>query len=314
MPFSKLKNKPNPNLAQETAQVFQFEAIGTQWTITIEQVISKPVSQELYRQIEKRINEFDVSYSRFRDDSLVTLMAKKVGKYKLPEDAEPMFELYAKLYELTNGTMTPLIGQLVSDAGYDAKYSLKPGALKPTPKWAEVMEYNFPYLNIKKPVLLDFGAAGKGYLVDIVAEIIEHSGISHFCINAGGDILNRNVSRALSRIGLEHPSELDEVVGIAHVNNNSICGSAPNRRIWSIYSHIINPDSHKSPKHIAATWVVAKNTLIADGLATALFFTDAAELQVIYDFEYVIINSDLSLQKSVNFPAEFFVKEFWPVK
>lgn len=308
MPLNKLKIKQKPRRLDLSNQIFKFEAIGTVWCITIERPISKTKSAGMLKDIKSRIDKFDLDYSRFRSDSLISSMAKEAGKYKLPGDAEVLFDLYEKLYKLSNGLMTPLIGQLLSDAGYDSDYSLKPGKLGLTPKWDKAIDYQFPYLLVKEPVLIDVGAAGKGYLVDIIAELIQENGIKQFCINAGGDILNRNVSSDLSRVGLEHPLQLDEVIGIADVVNKSICGSAPNRRTWSNFSHIINPSTKESPKDLLATWVIADTTILADGLATALFFIEPSKLQLYYNFEYAIVKNDLSLLKSANFPAEFFTK------
>jgi thiamine biosynthesis lipoprotein len=52
--------------------------------------------------------------------------------------------------------------------------------------------------------------------------------------------------------------------------------------------------------------VVAENGLLADGLSTALYFVEPDELAKHFDFEYAIVNEDMSLNYSPNFPAEFF--------
>jgi thiamine biosynthesis lipoprotein len=309
MPLSKLNSKPKPRLNHNEVHSFGFEAIGTQWQIIIEQPVNQTLLTDLITAIKARIERFDQHYSRFRSDSLVSSMAQKAGNYKLPEDAKPLFDLYRQLYDISEGRMTPLIGQLLVDAGYDAKYSLQPKALQATPKWSEALDYKFPELMVKQPVLLDLGAAGKGYLVDIVGRLIEAAGITQFCINAGGDILSHNVSAKLSKIGLEHPLELDQAIGLAKVSSGSLCGSAGNRRTWGGFHHIINPHTKNSPDHILAAWVVADTTLLADGLATALFFTEAPKLKDYFDFEHALISRDLSLEYSTNFPAEFFIEE-----
>ena len=40
---------------------------------------------------------------------------------------------------------------------------------------------------MKQAAMLDFGAAGKGYLVDIVGQVLENHGIKNYVIDAGGD-------------------------------------------------------------------------------------------------------------------------------
>ena len=98
----------------------EFEAIGTHWKIQIHDEISDSLRSDIFALVHKRIAEYDKNYSRFRSDSLVTEMSKQIGVYTLPNDAKPMFDLYEQLYRLTNGSVTPLIGNLLEESGYDA--------------------------------------------------------------------------------------------------------------------------------------------------------------------------------------------------
>lgn len=301
-------SSPKPPVSQtlQDGWHYEFEAIGTAWAIDVLEPVGKRLTATLIRTIDKLITDFDRNYSRFRDDSLVSTMARASGAYTLPKDAKPLLDFYENLYDVTGGAVTPLIGQTLSDAGYDATYSLQSGKLTVPPAWREVLDYNFPKLTIKQPALLDFGAAGKGYLVDLVAQCLQQYDIKNFCVDAGGDMVYRTTTNHALDVGLEHPADLTQAIGIAHIKNQSLCGSAGNRRSWGSYTHIINPHNLKSPKHIAGLWVTAASGLVADGLTTALFFTPAETLQKQYTFEYAIVYQDLSLEHSAHFPADFF--------
>ena len=286
---------------------FNFKAIGTTWRIDISEKMFEAAETELFSVIQARIDLFDKAYSRFREDSLVTKMSKESGIFELPEDAELMMSLYHDLYTLTGGLFTPMVGNILSDAGYDAGYSLhQKKELDVAPVWDEVMSYEHLSLTIKKPILLDFGAAGKGYLVDIIGELLEKKGIHEFYIDASGDILHKGQKGPI-RVGLEDPENAKRVVGVCELANASICGSAGNRRAWANFTHIINPLTLSSPTDIAAVWVVAETALVADALATCLFFVPAATLTDAYSFEYLIIKSDRSIEKSPGFKGELFL-------
>src|ERR1700733_4441864 len=110
--------------------IYAFEAIGTQWSIQSSDNISEHAEQALKKAIADRIEVFDKTYSRFRDDSLVSKASQSAGSLTLPEDAKQLFGLYRTLYQITEGAFTPLIGDVLTDAGYDAKYSLKPGKMR----------------------------------------------------------------------------------------------------------------------------------------------------------------------------------------
>ncbi len=285
-----------------------FKAIGTSWQIDIYQNIDQKKEAEIFSNIKDRIETFESNYSRFRDNSIVTKISKEESKgkiYELPDDAEKMFTLYHDLYVLTDGFFTPLVGNLLSDAGYDAKYSLeKQKELTTPPTWDEALEYHRNKLLVKKPVLLDFGAAGKGYIIDIVGELLENNNIYEYCIDAGGDILYKN--KTPIRIGLENPENTGQVIGVYTLNNGGFCGSAGNRRAWGKFNHIMNPKTLESASEIAAIWVTAESTMIADALTTCLFFIPAKTLARKYDFEYLLMHKDFSIEKSEGFSCEFF--------
>lgn len=309
MHLSKSKTRLKPSYTAAAATRFGFEAIGTRWTIDLYTLSTKAEQEELLAAIRQRIDDYDRNYSRFRSDSLVTRMSKAAGTYTLPPDGKKLFDLYRQLYDITSGKITPLIGGLLSDAGYDANYSLAPGELRQVPGWEDALDYAFPYLTMRQPVILDVGAAGKGYLADIIASLLEDKGVRNYCVNAGGDMAAHMPGGQQLHVGLEHPDNPGLMVGIAGLEQGSICGSAGNRRAWRGFHHIMDPDARRSPEHIKAVWVYAESALLADALSTCLFFVPAQELAAHFTFEYAIVYRDDSLERSARFPAQFFTTE-----
>ncbi len=287
---------------------FTFDAIGTHWQVDIYTQIASDEEVVLLQKIKDRIEIFDLAYSRFRKDSLVTRMSQSSGEYLVPDDAEHMLGLYRAFFELTDGQVTPLVGQVLSDAGYDAEYSFVEKHMVPAEHWDDVLIYEHPRLVLKKPAILDFGAGGKGYLVDIVSDLLEENGVSEYCVDASGDMRYRHTSENL-RVGLEHPENPDQVVGVATISNQSICGSAGNKRRWGRFHHVIHPEKLSSPEDILAVWVVADSTILADLLTTALFFVSATTLRQKFNFEYFLVRSDFAVEKSDGFMAEIFTRE-----
>jgi thiamine biosynthesis lipoprotein len=283
-----------------------FEAIGTHWKIAINDALTHKDEEMLLAQIRARIDEFDRDYSRFRADSLITRMSQEAGEYALPADAEPMLDLYRDLYALTGGLVTPLIGDVLIAAGYDAQYSLQPREMRPPPAWDEALEYRFPRLVMRQPAMLDFGAAGKGYLVDLIADLLKAVGVRSFLINAGGDLCVYDERGIAARIGLEHPEDPSLAIGVAEIHNRSICGSAGNRRAWGQFHHIINPHTLSPVRDTLAVWTVAGTTMLADALATCLFFVAPSVLSR-YPFEWLMMDRSGAIERSEHFPAELFL-------
>jgi thiamine biosynthesis lipoprotein len=286
-----------------TVRKISFDAIGTKWSIDITSVISSSNWVSLQLVIAERIEAFDAAYSRFRPDSLVSTMAKRPGEYELPPDGYRLLQFYNELYRATDGRVTPLVGKVLSDIGYDADYSLQPKAEPVSPPaWRDALDYTPDHIILKRPALLDFGAAGKGYLIDIIAGLLNFFGADSFVINAGGDMLHRGKNKDHITVGLENPLDTSQVIGTVSLGDMSLCASAGSRRKWSGYHHIIDPVSLASPQGIIATWVIAADTMTADGLATALFFTDPQKLMKKFDFSYALLDNHMELSYARDFP------------
>jgi thiamine biosynthesis lipoprotein len=286
-----------------------FEAIGTHWEIDIEQDLTAPELETLRTAVRERIEVFDHTYSRFRDDSLIMQLARKPGRVHLPDDAAALFDLYNQLFEATRGKVTPLIGDVLSAAGYDADYSLQPKDVIPTARqWGEAAHYSHPFLEATEPVIIDVGAAGKGYLVDIIGALLQENGVDNFLIDASGDILHHSTHDGTVRIALEHPSEPGQAVGVITLVDQSVCSSATGRRAWGGLHHVMDPDTATPVQDVIAVWVVAESAMLADGLATALFFTPADSLQEHFNFEFFLMKSDMSYERSSGLRAEIFAE------
>ncbi len=283
-----------------------FPGIGTQWTIDFLDEQWPQDFEYISKLVQDRVELFESTYSRFRPDSLVSQMSTHTGQYDLPSDAQAMFSLYQQLYQLTSGAFTPLIGQTLVQAGYDADYSFESTNLTPIPDLHSVLTYANSRLTIHQPHQLDLGGLGKGRLVDIVAQLLLDSGFQSFCVDAGGDIFYRSVENKSLRVGLEHPHNPQQVIGVTEICNQALAASSSNRRNWGKFHHIINPHSLSSPNEILATWVLAEQTIIADGLATCLFLVPPEKLVNHFQFEYLILNQDFTITKSQAFSAEIF--------
>ncbi len=211
------------------AHAVTFDAIGTRWSIRSDY----PLDTETITRVRERIDEFDRCYSRFRDDSYVCMVAGHPGQWPLPADAAPMFALYDRLDEITGGAVNPLVGSRMEFLGYDSSYRLRPaGAVttQRTPRWTEHVVWGDGVLRTTPGVgVIDVGAIGKGYLIDLVGGVLRSAGHQDWLIDAGGDILASGRPR---RIGLEHPYRLGEVIGVVTIQDEAICASGTARRAW----------------------------------------------------------------------------------
>lgn len=285
---------------------FAFDAIGTSWEINTPAALGPDTKKHVLVLAE----HFDSVYSRFREDSVLTRIAKAArgGTFSFPLDAVPMFDLYDRLHALTEGAVDPLVGRDLELLGYDRHYSLTPQkteAGSSRPIWSRDVMRDGRRLTTRKPLVIDLGAVGKGALVDIIADVLLAYGFEEIVVDGSGDMLHRGNTQLA--VGLEHPLDPGMVIGVVNLMNGSLCASASNRRRWGDnLHHVIDARTGKPTTEIIATWAIAADTATADGIATALFFDASPPLMATFDVSFVRMFADGRVEASDNFEGKLF--------
>ncbi|MFP1717159.1 FAD:protein FMN transferase [Gardnerella leopoldii] len=329
---------------------------------------SKPISQRVQKRIRAFVEEYESVLSRFREDSFVSRMARAEhgGEFEFPAWTQPLFAIYDEFYDATRGAFDACIGADLLALGYDNSVQFVPepagsankdsGSVSGSwskyrrslpVKWADISrDDSGTTLHTNQPVQLDFGAAGKGYFVDLVTQIIkeELSGDStansdspagcDFLVNAGGDMRacfseeNNQI-----KVALENPFDTTQAVGVASIASGALCASSAARKRWKvkdancladnafesnlIATHLINALDGVPSQKLSASWayIPAKTcafpTAYADALATALFVSQENDLQKIVQTtsaEFAVISPNHALRKTRAFPARFFAE------
>ena len=280
----------------------QLEAIGTSWSIET----PTPLSDKERQRIAADVAAFSDAYSRFDQQSTVSRAARQAGSFAFPDSIIPMMALYQTLYAATKGKVNPLIGASLEQLGYDQSYSLKPrGAAIPAPS-LDTVQVQGSVLTFRTPALLDIGAIGKGHLIDHIATSI---GARHstYVVDGSGDMAVHVATP--QTIGLEHPADSTRIIGIINLSQGALAASAPNRRTWGNGLHHIIDATTGAPANTGgvATWVGADSALLADGLASALFFAAPDTLQrYVGDFQYVIMREDGAVWHNITTIGEIY--------
>lgn len=285
---------------------FTFPSMGSQWAVTAWDDLSQSAFEDLTHEAMTICSSFEELYSRFRPSSLIRKISTETGVITVPQDLVAMLRLSSTLNRLSKGTFNPLVGTLLEDIGYDASYSLTPKQeIRSVPDFSSALNIiDDTHIELLQPVLIDIGAVGKGYAVDLISHFLDQLGLKRFLVDGSGDVFYRGDEPL--RAGLEHPDDPTKAIGVLELRNCAFCGSAANRRRWSAYHHIINPLTQTSPQNILGTWVKADSAALADGLATTIFLCDPDELATELSFGYCILNSEYRVRRSEGFEAEMF--------
>ena len=285
-------------------ELWRFEAIGTIWEIGAD----PPLTADERAAVREVIDDFDLTWSRFRADSLVSALAEEPQEIPTPPDAVAMLDLYRQLSLATGGAVQPLIGDSLAARGYDAAYSFQDSGARPAPAdWMSELEWDDGALALHVPALIDVGAMGKGRIVDIVHDLLGSLGHAERLVDAGGDL---RLSGAPLRVGLEHPFDPTRAVGVATVTDAALCGSAVNRRAWpgqhGGLHHVLDARTGEPVRTYAATWALAAEAMLADAAATALFFDGGDAFASRSGVEWVRMTTDGGLEWSAGTRMEVF--------
>ncbi|XCS44131.1 FAD:protein FMN transferase [Gardnerella piotii] len=318
---------------------------------------SVPISQRVQKRIRAFVEEYESVLSRFRADSLVSRMARAEhgGEFEFPAWAGPLFALYSEFYAATHGAFDACIGADLLALGYSNSVHFIPQSAAGSGKnensssdswsnyrralqvtWSDISQGGGgTTLCTNQPVQLDFGAAGKGYFVDFVTQIIKeelskqlHADFD-FLVNAGGD-MRACFSKENSQIkvALENPFDTTQAVGVASIASGALCASSNARRRWKvkdasgfesnlIATHLINALDGIPACDLCASWayVTSKTcdfpTAYADAIASALFVSKESDLQKIVQnvgAEFAVMQPNHMLRKTAAFPARFFAE------
>lgn len=281
---------------------FGFDGIGTRWQIST----PAPLPAAQRRRLLDVVADYDAAWSRFRPDSLVAGAAGQPGSYEFPAGAAELGRLYGTLYRLTGGAMTPLIGGSLAQLGYDAGYSLRPGGPPlPAPRWEDVLDWDGPVLTTRAPVVIDVGAAGKGQLADLLSAELLADGVGEHFIDASGDLLNPGTAPV--EVAFEHPYDPSRAIGVVTLRAGALCASAANRRVWGDgLHHVLDGTTGAPVRTVVAGWAMAGTAMLADALATALFFVDGARLREEFEFSWLTVYSDGHAEYSSDFEGALF--------
>ncbi|NLG57661.1 MAG: FAD:protein FMN transferase [Clostridiales bacterium] len=143
---------------------------------------------------------------------------------------------------------------------------------------------------------LDVGAVAKGYATELAAQQMLKGPVSHFIINAGGNVRTGNPpldGRSNWGVGVQDPDAAilspgdSDVIELLYMHNMSSVTSGDYQRYFVldgvIYHHLISPDTLFPAHFMRSVTVITEDSGLADLLSTALFLMPPEEGLVFLD-------------------------------
>lgn len=242
-------------------QVFSFEIIWTHLSVTLDEEIN---CDAVFESIKNRLRDFEIKFSRFLEGNwLFNINTNR--RWILDTDGKNMLLFALDVAEKTDGYFDPTIGKRLTELWYgNQKFITK--NIQTTEWYGDYrdIEMRGDELILHGNVFLEFGWVGKGYLIDIIKEILDI--YPRYLINFGWDMYGRWGWK----VWLESPFVSDELIWTFLLTDTFLACSAGNKRKWGDHHHLIDPKTWHSSTEVIATFIEGSSGIVSDSYATAL--------------------------------------------
>lgn len=203
---------------------------------------------------------------------------------KVDEEVFDLVDRAIKISKITKGAFD------ISYASMDKIWKFD-GSMKemPTPEAVKKSVEKIGYQNIildpktktiflkNQGMKLGLGGIGQGFIADKIKVLLESKGCTSGIVNVSGDIntWGRQIDGKPWTVGIINPMNKNKVFATFPLEDNAVetSGSYEKYVVFNgiRYSHIIDPRTGYPAQGVVSVSVFAKQTEIADGLATGIF-------------------------------------------
>lgn len=233
---------------------------------------SKESAAELAKQCFQRVVELDAVLSDYQSNSELSKLCKKqIGEpHQVSDDLFTVLEQAQKISSLTDGAFDITIGN------HSKRWrERKPGAQSDDSNFRSlVLVHQKKTVTLLKPLTIDLGGIGKGYIADQLMLLLNKAGVKHAAVNIGGETVLADAPPGKQgwKIGIENPEH--EIIGTLELSNTAISTSGDSFQFFENdgkrQSHLIDPATKKSKANRLNVTTIAPTSMQADAWATAL--------------------------------------------
>jgi thiamine biosynthesis lipoprotein len=276
-------------VGERTLYTTQFPLMGGPAIVRFVDDRGRERAESIARAAENEAYRIERKFSRFREESLLSEIARAAGKAAVAVDDETvaLVESALDLARLTAGKFDPTIGVL--RRAWNFREPRIPddedlAAILPLVDYRAVSVAGNSVLLAREGMELDLGGVGKEYAVDRVAEVLVARGVTSALINFAGDIRTiggRGDGRPWS-IGVADPRapgtcrfavRLIGGAGVATSGDYERCFVKDGVR----YHHLLDATTGWPARGVMAATVVAATAFAAGRIATAAFLLGPRE-------------------------------------
>lgn len=258
-------------------------------------VLAQPAMDEVRR--------IECKYSRYRDDSVVSLINANAGAcpvlcdeetWALMNFADQLHRQSEGLFDITSGVLRQAWNFSVPRIPSEAELA----PLCALVDWPAVQRDAHHVFLPRKGMEIDFGGFGKEYAADRAAQVLQQQGVAHGYVNLAGDmrVLGPKPSGEAWMIGIQDPRKHAGVVATLPMLNGGLATSGDYERYFEIegtrYCHVLNPFTGMPVQHWRTVSVTAPMSVMAGCTSTVAMLMQAQGLAFLESsgFDYFAID------------------------
>lgn len=251
---------------------------------------------QLIDQLEQQLSIYreDSEISRLNRDATESAVGVESGLYQLLKLASELSSTTNGAFDITSGPISDLWG-----------FSRREGSVPQQSEIEKVLK-RISYQNVKflsdhhvelhDGANINLGGIGKGYALDLAANLITDLKVTNFVIHGGQssviargaqtekESLGKEDETPVGRwtIGLSHPTMPDTRLAEIYLADQALGTSGTGRQGFfhngKRYGHIIDPRTGWPTDHCLSSTVIADQASVCDALATAFFVMKPEEV------------------------------------
>ena len=269
-----------------TLYPFSFQAMAATNEVQVHAATPEAARFAAALAIEE-VRRIEAKYSRYRPDSVVSLINAGAGSDPVAIDEETAKLLaYADSCHRTSGGLFDATSGVLRRA-WDFKRARVPSERELAPLrtligWdrAELTE-----TSVRLPAAgmeLDFGGFGKEYAVDRAVAVLLGHGIEGAMVNLAGDlaITGPQPGGKPWRVGIQHPRQAGAVVATVDVASGALATSGDYERYLEVdgvrHCHVLDPRTGHAARGFQSVTAIAPSCLVAGTATTIAMLKGAA--------------------------------------
>lgn len=264
--------------SKEKYNTYHFFALGTIIDITMQEKYAEYLPEIIkymnnladnISNSEKIINQAEINSKIYVSEDMADIFKKAYFYYNINNKYDPTSYTVSSLYGFPEGPYTIPNEEKINTAKKYAGFSnilLKDNTV------------------IKKsPLLVDFSANAKGYIVDKTLSYMKSKSIDNFIINAGGDLYVSGMkNKKYFNTGIINPDNKSKPLSIINITNKAVATSGNYERYFIMnnkyINHIFEGVTFEPVNNYKSVSVIAENTEKADGFSTLFYLLDINEI------------------------------------